>query len=116
MAKTSISQMPAEQEVKAAVKVSVKIKNMMRKVAEIQAQEAALKKQKDALKEQVKEFMKENGLNEILDKQIKALYKEYESESFDTKLFQQERPRLYEKYLKTSNKERFEIKDAKAGK
>lgn len=116
MAKTSISQMAAEQEVKAAVKVSVKIKNMMRKVAEIQAQEAALKKQKDALKEQVKEFMKENGLNEILDKQIKALYKEYESESFDTKLFQQERPKLYEKYLKTSNKERFEIKDAKAGK
>lgn len=44
MAKTSISQMAAEQEVKAAVKVSVKIKNMMRKVAEIQAQEAALKK------------------------------------------------------------------------
>ena len=107
--------MAMEQEVK-SVKVSVKIKNMMKKVAEIQAQEAALKKEKDALKDQVKEFMKENGLNEILNDQIKALYKEYESETFDSKLFQQERPRLYEKYLKTSNKERFEIKDAKAGK
>lgn len=117
MAKTSISQMAAEQEVKAAVKVSVKIKNMMRKVAEIQAQEAALKKkQKDVLKDQVRDFMKENGLNEILDKQIKALYKEYESESFDTKLFQQERPKLYKQYIKVSQKERFEIKDAKAGK
>ena len=111
----SIKQMAMEQEVK-SVKVSVKIKNMMKKVAEIQAQEAALKKEKDALKDQVKEFMKENGLNEILNDQIKALYKEYESETFDSKLFQQERPRLYEKYLKTSNKERFEIKDAKAGK
>lgn len=111
----SIKQMAMEQEVK-SVKVSVKIKNMMKKVAEIQAQEAALKKEKDALKDQVKEFMKQNGLNEILNDQIKALYKEYESETFDSKLFQQERPRLYEKYLKTSNKERFEIKDAKASK
>lgn len=111
----SIKQMAMEQEVK-SVKVSVKIKNMMKKVAEIQAQEAALKKEKDALKDQVKEFMKQNGLNEILNDQIKALYKEYESETFDSKLFQQERPKLYEKYLKTSNKERFEIKDAKAGK
>lgn len=111
----SIKQMAMEQEVK-SVKVSVKIKNMMKKVAEIQAQEAALKKEKDALKDQVKEFMKQNGLNEILNDQIKALYKEYESETFDSKLFQQERPKLYEKYLKTSNKERFEIKDAKASK
>ena len=114
MAKVNIKEIKQEQDTK--IKVSVKIKNMMKKVAEIQAQEAALKKQKDALKEQVKEFMKENNLNEILDKQIRALYKEYESESFDTKLFQEERPRVYEKYLKTSNKERFEIKDAKAGK
>lgn len=111
----SIKQMAMEQEAK-SVKVSVKIKNMMKKVAEIQAQEAALKKEKDALKDQVKEFMKQNGLNEILNEQVKALYTEYQSETFDSKLFQQERPRLYEKYLKTSNKERFEIKDAKAGK
>ena len=110
MAKTNISQMAMEHEAKAAVKVSVKIKNMMRKVAEIQAQEAALKKEKEALKEQVKSFMKENGLSEILNDQIKALYKEYEAETFDSKLFQQERPKLYEKYLKTANKERFEIK------
>lgn len=116
MAKTNIRQMAAEHEAKAAVKVSVKIKNMMRKVAEIQAQEAALKKEKDALKDQVKAFMKENGLNEILNEQVKALYKEYESETFDSKLFQQERPKLYEKYIKVSQKERFEIKDAKAGK
>lgn len=114
MARVNIKEIKQEQDTK--IKVSVKIKNMMRKVAEIQAQEAALKKQKDALKDQVKEFMKENNLNEILDKQIRALYKEYESESFDTKLFQQERPKLYKQYIKVSQKERFEIKDAKAGK
>ena len=110
-------QVKTEEQVKQAqVKVSVRIKNMMKKVAAIQAQEAALKKQKDVLKDQVRDFMKENGLNEILNDQIKALYKEYESESFDTKLFQQERPKLYKQYIKVSQKERFEIKDAKAGK
>lgn len=102
--------------VKEEVKVPVKIKNMMKKVAEIQATEALLKKQKDALKAQVRQFMEDNKLNEILYKEIKALYKEYESETFDTKLFKDERPKLYQQYLKTEHKTRFEIKDAKAGK
>ena len=98
------------------VKVPVRIKNLMKKVAEIQAQEALLKKQKDALKAEVKQFMQDNNLNEILHNQIKALYKEYESQTLDSKLLQQERPKLYEQYLKTEHKERFEIKDAKASK
>lgn len=102
--------------VKEEVKVPVKVKNMMKKVAEIQATEALLKKQKDALKAQVRQFMEDNKLNEILYKEIKALYKEYESETFDTKLFKDERPKLYQQYLKTEHKTRFEIKDAKAGK
>lgn len=102
--------------VKEEVKVPVKIKNMMKKVAEIQAQEALLKKQKDALKAEVKQFMKDNNLNEILKDTIKAMYSVYESETFDTKLFQQERPKLYVQYTKKAQKERFEIKDAKAGK
>lgn len=116
MTRTAKKATKIEITVKQEVKVPVKIKNMMKKVAAIQAQEAKLKKEKDALKEVVREFMKDNKLNEILYKEIKALYKEYESETFDTKLFQQERPKLYEQYVKKSNKERFEIKDAKAGK
>ena len=114
MAKVNIKEMKQEQDTK--IKVSVKIKNMMKKVAEIQAQESLLKKQKDALKNEVKQFMKDNKLNEILHKQIKALYKEFDSDTFDTDLFKAERPKLYEKYTKTTHKERFEIKDAKAGK
>ena len=102
--------------IKKDVKVPVKIKNMMKKVAEIQAQEAALKKEKDILKEQVQQFMKDNALNEILNNTIRALYKEYDSETFDSKSFKEERPKIYEQYLKTSHKERFEIKDAKVGK
>lgn len=116
MAKVQITVKETKVEKQQEVKVSVKIKNMIKKVAAIQAQEAALKKQKDALKKEVKQFMKDNKLNEILVQQVKALYKEYESESFDTKLFQEERPRLYQQYLKTEHKERFEVKDAKAGK
>lgn len=114
MAKVNIKEMKQEQDTK--IKVSVKIKNMMKKVAEIQAQEALLKKQKDALKNEVRQFMKDNKLSEILHKQIKALYSEYDSETFDKDLFKSERPKLYEKYLKTEHKTRFEIKDAKAGK
>lgn len=116
MVETNIKKMAQQQEAQAVVKVSVKIKNMMKKVAEIQAQEAALKKQKDALKAQIKEYMKTNNLTEILNNQVKALYKEFDSENFDTKLFQQERPKLYKQYLKVTRKERFEVKDAKAGK
>ena len=116
MANVNINKMKKEVKEQVEVKVSVKIKNMMKKVAEIQAQEAALKKQKDVLKAEVKQFMKDNKLNEILHKQIKALYKEFDSETFDTDLFKAERPKLYEKYTKTTHKERFEIKDAKAGK
>lgn len=112
----SVNQMKQEIKEQNVVKVSVKIKNMMKKVIAIQAQEALLKKQKDALKDEVKQFMKDNGLTEILHKEIKALYSEYESETFDSKLFKAERPKLYEQYIKKSQKERFEIKDAKAGK
>lgn len=96
--------------------VPVKIKNMMKKVDMIQVQEALLKKQKDALKAEVKQFMKDNKLDEILYKDVKALYCEFDSETFDKDLFKSERPKLYEKYLKTEHKTRFEIKGAKAGK
>ena len=112
----SINQMKQEIKEQNVVKVSVNIKNMMKKVIAIQAQEALLKKQKDALKDEVKQFMKDNGLTEILHKEIKALYNESEKETFDTKLFQQERPKLYKQYVKTTKTTRFEIKDAKAGK
>ena len=112
----SINQMKKEVKEQNVVKVSVKIKNMMKKVIAIQAQEALLKKQKDALKDEVKQFMKDNGLTEILHKEIKALYSEYTAEDFDKTLFKKERPKLYEQYTKQVDKTRFEIKDAKAGK
>ena len=92
------------------VKIPVALRNKIVKVFEIQAAE------KKVLKEEIKQFMIDNNLNEIVAKIAKAVYTEYGKSTFDIELLKAERPKLYEKYLKRTYASRFEVKDAKVGK
>ena len=101
---------------KVEVKIPVKLRNKIKKVAKIQAAEKKLSNEKKLLKEEIKQFMEENELTEIVANLSKALLTEYDKTTFDTDLLKAERPKLYEKYLKTTHSTRFEVKDAKVGK
>ena len=121
MAKTSIKQMAKEQKslnIQDMIKVksAATIKAYIKKVAEIQAEEKRLADEKKKLKADILAYMKQNKLDELVVNQSKAIYTQYESQTFDSTLFKAERPKLYEKYLKTQTKERFEVKDAKVSK
>ena len=98
------------------VKIPVALRNKIVKVFEIQAAEKKLADEKKVLKEEIKQFMIDNNLNEIVAKIAKAVYTEYGKSTFDIELLKAERPKLYEKYLKRTYASRFEVKDAKVGK
>ena len=85
-------------------------------VGQIQALEKELGDAKNALKDSIKNIMKNTKMEEIVSGEFKASCSEYTSDSFDTTLFKKEKPKMYEKYLKTTNKTRFSVDTAKAGK
>ena len=80
-------------------KVPVKIKRLIDKVADLQEQERKISDEKDALKEQIKAYMKEQGVTELLTDDLKAVYSESQRTVFDETGFAKKHPQMYKKYL-----------------
>lgn len=81
------------------VKVPVKIKRLMTKVDELQEQERKISDEKEALKDQIKTYMKENKLTELLSDNLKAVYSESQRTTFDKEGFSKKHPKMYKVYL-----------------
>jgi len=80
-------------------KTPAKIVRMMEEIDRIQAEEEKLSDRKEALKNEVKAYMKENGLEKVLTENLKALYSVSYRTSFDEKGFSEKHPKMYKVYL-----------------
>lgn len=93
--------------------VPSEILNAIELVGQIQALEKQLGDAKDALKQSVRSIMETTKTDEIVSGEFKAIYSEYTSDTFDKTAFKKDHKKMYENYLKTQNKTRFEINGAK---
>lgn len=79
--------------------------NRIRKLTVLDAQIKALEAEKKALEQEVKDYMGEK--EECTTKTYIVKWTKYSSRRFDSKAFQKDRPKVYEKYLKTTESRRF---------
>ena len=72
---------------------------LAKRYKQIQAEEAKLGKEKQKIKDLLMNEMKTRNLKELLVDAYKILYSKYATKSFDSKKFQEEHAKMYEKYL-----------------
>ena len=78
----------------------------IKKYAELSNQIADLTKQKDALTAELKEYMITESLDTLTTKQYKIKYSSYERINFNSKIFKEEHPRIYDRYIYTTYTDR----------
>lgn len=78
----------------------------IKKYAELSNQIAELTKEKDALTAELKEYMIKESLNTLTTKQYKIKYSSYERIKFNSKIFKEEHPRMYDRYTYTAYADR----------
>lgn len=76
------------------------------KYAKLSNQIADLTKQKDALTAELKEYMITESLDTLTTKQYKIKYSSYERINFNSKIFKEEHPRMYDRYIYTTYTDR----------
>ena len=76
------------------------------KYAKLSNQIADLTKQKDALTAELKKYMITESLDTLTTKQYKIKYSSYERIKFNTKIFKEEHPRMYDRYIYTTYTDR----------
>ena len=76
------------------------------KYAKLSNQIAELTKQKDALTAELKEYMITESLDTLTTKEYKIKYSTYERINFNSKIFKEEHPRMYDKYIYTTYNDR----------
>lgn len=74
----------------------------IKKYAELSNQIAELTKQKDSLKAELKEYMINQSLDTLTTKEYKIKYSTYERINFNSKIFKEEHPRMYDRYIYTT--------------
>lgn len=79
------------------------------RIRELEEEQAAISAEIDALKGQVKDFMKANGVKSVDAGKYKVTYSEYTSNRFDSTKFKAEHPDTYAEYLKTTPATRLTI-------
>lgn len=79
------------------------------RIRELEEEQAAISAELDALKGQVKDFMKANGVKSIEAGKYKVTYSEYSSNRFDSTRFKAEHPSTYASYLKATPATRLTI-------
>lgn len=79
------------------------------RIRELEEEQAAIVAELDALKGQVKDFMKANGVKSVEAGKYKVSYSEYTSNRFDSTKFKAEHPDTYAEYLKTTPTTRLTI-------
>lgn len=81
--------------------------NIFKRIARLRNKEAELKAEREALENEIKEYMTAEGLAELLGKEHKATYKEVESMKFNSTLFRSEHADMYEAFKTSSKSMRF---------
>lgn len=76
------------------------------KYAKLSNQIADLTKQKEALTAELKEYMITESLDTLTTKQYKIKYSSYERINFNSKIFKEEHPRMYDRYIYTTYTDR----------
>lgn len=94
------------------MKIPKKIEKKVLTLKELKAEEKELKARIKGLSEQVKEFMSDEELSEIKNREgvLLCTLKTSIRKSFDSTRFKTEKPKLYEKYLKESEISTFTVK------
>ena len=76
------------------------------KYAKLSNEIAELTKEKDSLKAELKEYMLTECLNTISSKQYNIKFSSYERINFNSKIFKEEHPRMYDRYTYTAYADR----------
>ena len=80
---------------------------LMREIAEYTRMAEEIAATVDSLKDTLKKYMDENGLDSIAGNEHKASYKAVTSSRIDTTALKRDMPEIAAKYTKTTNTRRF---------
>lgn len=81
--------------------------SIFKEIAELRMMEAECKAQREALENEIKEYMTAEGMAELLGTEHKATYKEVESLKFNSSLFKSRHADMYEAFRTPSKTMRF---------
>lgn len=79
------------------------------RIRELEEEQAAIAAEIDALKGEVKDFMKANSMKSVDAGMYKVTYSEYTSKRFDSTTFKAEHPDTYAEYIKATPATRLTI-------
>jgi predicted phage-related endonuclease len=85
------------------------LENRINRIMALDAQAAELKKQADAIREEIKAEMESQGTNELHTPNFIVRWKEIISSRFDSKTFKTTHPALYEAFATATASKRFTI-------
>lgn len=80
---------------------------LFKEIAELRMEEARIKAEREAKEAIVKEYMKAEGIAELLGTEHRATYTEVESMKFNNSLFKSKHADLYEAFKTPSKSMRF---------
>lgn len=83
------------------------LNGLMREIAEYSRMAEEIGATLDSLKDSLKKYMDENGLDSIAGNEHKASYKAVTSSRIDTTALKQDMPEIAAKYTKTTETRRF---------
>lgn len=83
------------------------IKDIMKELAQYIRMQEEISQTIEGLKDQIKVYMKENGLETLASDEHKATYKAVSSSRIDTTALKRENPAIAEQYSKTIISNRF---------
>lgn len=83
------------------------INDTMRELAQYIRMSEEIANTIDGLKDEIKAYMTDTGMNTLASDEHKAIYKEVESKRIDTTALKQDIPDIAAKYTKTSTTKRF---------
>jgi predicted phage-related endonuclease len=91
-------------------KTTTNINTVLKELKEYADMQAQLKAEIEALQEEAKQYMKDNGLDEVIsDTGIKATYREVISKRFDSTAFKKDFSDIYAEYQKATSSMRFTL-------
>lgn len=79
------------------------IDKTFKKLAECNMKQKELEKEIEDLREEIKSYMVENKVSEVVGKEHKATYKEITQTKIDRKRLEEEHPRIAKKYTTQSS-------------
>lgn len=83
------------------------IQETMKELAQYLRMQEEIAETVEGLKDQIKAYMKENGLETLASDEHKATYKAVSSSRIDTTALKRENPAIAEQFTKTTTSQRF---------